>query len=52
MTNSEKGWAYSATKSHRPLATKPSISWSARRHMNSSFSFSRFGVSNRIMRPR
>ena len=48
MTSSANGLAYSLMNSHSPLATNSSSWRSASRHMNSSFSFSRFGVISRI----
>ena len=52
MMSIENGCAYSATNSQVPRSTKRSISSSAARHMNSSFSWSRIGDSWRIMSPR
>ena len=52
MTNSVKGLAYSPMNSHSPRPMNSSIWRSASRHTNSSFSFSRFGVSWRMTRCR
>ena len=46
-TNSENGFAYAARNSHWPSAMNSSMWRSASRHMKSSFSFSRLGVSSR-----
>ena len=47
MTRSVNGLAYSLMNSHLPLARNSSTWRSASRHMNASFSFSRFGVIRR-----
>ena len=52
MTNSVNGFAKSPMTSNAPRSMNSSIWRSASRHMNSSFSFSRFGVSCRMRRCR
>ena len=52
MTSSANGWAYSPMNSQLPRPANSSITWSASRHMKASFSFSRLGVSMRIISPR
>ncbi len=46
-TKSENGFAYAARNSHLPSAMNSSMWRSANRHMKSSFSLRRFGVSSR-----